>query len=138
MSLTKNNKLAPCGVYCGACPSFNKTCNGCASNDTQKRKSKFNCKIRLCCYTNKQINYCIECESYPCEKVNKKLLNTHLGNFRFTYRHEIPTIFAKLKTITLKEYLEFQQQRWQCKDCGGIVHFYHYKCNSCGKEQIVN
>jgi len=35
------NALAVCGVYCGACPSFNKTCLGCScENKDQERTSK--------------------------------------------------------------------------------------------------
>ncbi len=132
------NELAPCGVFCGACPAFNKSCRGCGSEDkNQKRKSKFNCKIRTCCYNEKHLDFCIDCEQFPCKKINKKLLDTNQGNPKFTYRHEIPFIFAKLKTMNLDDYFEFQKQRWKCKSCGGTVHFYHYMCDACGKEQMI-
>lgn len=133
------NELAPCGVYCGACPSFNKTCKGCASdNKDQDRCSKWSCKIRNCCYTIKELDYCIHCEEFPCKIINKKLINSHKGAAKFTYRHEIPDVFSKLKTMSLEDYFEFQKQRWKCKSCEGTVYFYHYKCNTCGREQMIN
>lgn len=136
-----NNKfdtLAPCGVYCGACPSYNKTCKGCASDDKeQDRCSKWSCKIRNCCYNEKELDFCIDCNQFPCRNLNKKILNTHRDDPRFTYRHEIPDIFIKLKTMSLDNYLIFQTQRWKCDSCGGTIQFYHYKCKNCGKEQIV-
>ena len=49
-------ELAPCGVWCGACPSFKKTCLGCASEDPkQKRTSKWGCRIRVCAYDKEKI-----------------------------------------------------------------------------------
>lgn len=132
------NTLAPCGVYCGACPSFNKSCKGCACNDiNQDRCSKWSCKIRDCCYNEKGLDYCIDCDEFPCKIINKKLFSTHKDDPRFTYRHEIPEIFAGLKNIDLENYLDFQKQRWICKECGGTIQFYIYKCNKCGREQMI-
>jgi hypothetical protein len=118
------NELAPCGVFCGACPSFNKTCLGCASESKeQKRTSKWGCKIRDCCYNIEEKDFC--------------LLHSHPGEIKFKYRHEIPEIFQKLKELGVDDYLEFQKQRWSCSSCGSRVNFYHYKCSKCGKEVIV-
>ena len=133
----KIDKIAPCGVFCGACPSFNKSCNGCSSEDKkQKRISKFGCKIRICCYNEKGLDYCIDCNQYPCKFINK-LLNTHPKDPRYTYRHEITNIFIKLKSMSINEYLNFQLQRWKCDSCGGTIKFYNYKCDKCGKEKMI-
>jgi len=130
--------LAPCGVYCGACPSYNKTCLGCASDDLkQSRRSKWGCKIRNCCYEAKKYNFCIECHDYPCKIVNTKLFKAHVGNPRFTYRFEIPGVFANLKTIGLDKYIEFQRSRWACEICGGTIKFYVYKCDKCNQEKLI-
>jgi len=131
-------QLAPCGVFCGACPSYNKTCSGCASeNQKQQRKSKWSCKIRRCCYEEKTISFCGYCPQFPCEQVNKKLINSHPGETKFKYRHEIPENFAKLRELGLDDYLEYQKQRWSCPSCGGKVLFYKYICSECGKAAIV-
>jgi hypothetical protein len=132
------NELAPCGVYCGACPSFNKTCLGCVSaNKKQKRKSKWECKIRVCCYDIEKLYFCIDCGKFPCITHRKKLSDTHQGDSKFKYRHEIPQIFAKMKEMDIESYLEYQKKRWICPSCGGVVYFYHYKCSNCGKEVPV-
>jgi hypothetical protein len=53
-------ELAPCGVFRGACPSMNKTCLGCVSlKKNQIRSSEWACKMRLCCYRNKDLASCI-------------------------------------------------------------------------------
>lgn len=132
------NELAPCGVFCGACPSFNKTCLGCASESKeQKRTSKWGCKIRYCCYNIEEKDFCIDCSKFPCSVINKKLLHSHPGEIKFKYRHEIPEIFKKLKELGVDDYLEFHKQRWSCPSCGSRVNFYHYKCSKCGKEVFI-
>ncbi len=127
--------LAPCGVYCGACPSFGKSCLGCASEDSnQPRRSKWGCKIRSCCYETKKYDFCVDCPEYPCKIVNTKLFKEHIDDPRFTYRFEIPGLFGKLKTLGIDKYMEFQRSRWTCEKCGGTIRFYDYKCDTCHKE----
>ena len=134
----KYNELAPCGVYCGACPSFDKTCLGCASEDkTQDRCSKWGCKIRNCCYNLKGLDYCVSCEQFPCKIFNKKLRSTYQDDPRFTYRYELPELLNKFKTLGVKSYINFHRQRWKCDSCGGTIRFYHYKCDKCGKEMMI-
>jgi len=138
-SLKKRIKeLAPCGVFCGACPSYNDTCLGCASESKeQKRTSKWGCKIRKCCYKIEEKNYCIECDKFPCKKIKTKLLDSHKGDVRFKYRHEIPEIFIKMRDMKIEDYLEYQKKRWTCPQCGGIINFYKYQCSKCGQKNLV-
>ena len=132
-------ELAPCGVYCGACPSFNKTCLGCPSESktNQKRTSKWGCKIRTCCYEEKNIPFCGDCTQFPCDVLTKKLINSHPRDPKFKYRHEIPKNVNTFRKLGVAEYVQYQKQRWSCPSCGGIVTFYHYKCSVCGKEVHV-
>ena len=128
------NELAPCGIYCGACPSFNKSCLGCScQSKDQKRKSKWNCKIRVCCFEQKQ-RICAQCEKFPCSIHRKKLIDSHPGDSRYTYRHEVPKSLELLNEIGMTEFLAFQKQRWTCPSCEGQAWFYHYRCGNCGKD----
>jgi hypothetical protein len=132
--ITAIEELAPCGVFCGACPSIGKTCRGCSSEDRQQgRGSKWGCKVRNCCYNVEKVSFCGECGKFPCKIIGKKLLDTHPGEPAFKYRHEVPDNLARMKELGLDEYLEHERQRWSCPHCGGQVVFYHYKCRSCGK-----
>jgi len=139
---THNNipfELAPCGVFCGACPAFGKTCKGCPSEDkAQSRKSKWGCKIRNCCYSEIGLDYCIDCSDFPCKVYRKKLLETHEHEDRYIYRYEIPEIFPKIKEMSIGDYIAFHKKRWKCDSCEGTIRFYHYTCDSCGKEKFVN
>jgi len=128
-------ELAPCGVFCGACPSFGKSCEGCPTEDTkQKRKSKWTCKIRNCCYFTQDIDFCFKCSEFPCKELKRKLINSHPEDPRFQYRHEILKNFEKLSELGIKDYLEYQDKKWECPSCKGRVHWYYYRCSQCNKE----
>ena len=127
-------ELAPCGVYCGACPSFGISCNGCSSEKEQKRKSKWNCNLRTCCYTVKKYCFCIECDQFPCEEHRKKLLNSNAGDPRFKYKHDVIENFQNLTELGIENFLEDQNARWECPSCKGKIHWYYYKCNNCGND----
>ncbi len=134
----RTSELAPCGVFCGACPSYPGTCLGCSSEEKgQSRKSKWGCKIRECCYHKEQKEFCSECDEFPCKIHRKKLMDSHPGDKKYKYRHEIAENFDKLKELGTGGYLEYQRKRWTCEACGGRITMYHYKCCNCGKEHFV-
>jgi hypothetical protein len=134
----RRDVLAPCGIYCGCCPSLGKTCKGCGSEDKgQKRTSKWGCKVRTCCYETQKKDYCIECAQFPCKIHKKKLTDSHPDDPRFDYRRDIPENFSKMNELGIDDYLKYQQKRWACPHCGGIVYMYYYRCGQCGKEVKV-
>jgi hypothetical protein len=133
----RRNELAPCGVFCAACPSFNKTCNGCPSeNKKQKRKSKWNCKIRKCCYEEMNVEYCGYCNSFPCKKINRKLIESNKDEKQFKYRHEIPETMEKLIELGVENFIKLKEKEYLCPNCKGKIHFYYYKCSRCGKQNF--
>jgi hypothetical protein len=130
--------LAPCGVYCKACPSFKTSCNGCGSeNKNQKRKSKWSCKIRVCCFEKNNFNFCYECEIFPCKDYRKKLSDSHKGDKKFNYRHELPKNLKRIKKIGKQDWAIEQKTRWKCPKCGGIIKFYKYSCSDCGNKKQI-
>lgn len=134
----RRNELAPCGVFCATCPSFSKSCLGCASeNKDQKRVSKWNCKIRKCCYEELNIDYCGYCHAFPCNKIKYKLINSHKGDARFKYRHEITKAMEMIKQLGVEQYIISKRQESSCPVCRGIIYFYHYKCSQCGRSIIT-
>lgn len=58
----KNQLFSLCGLNCGLCPMFlGKYCGGCGNGNQS-------CKIAKCSLEHGKIEYCYECENYPCEK----------------------------------------------------------------------
>ena len=67
----------------------------------------------------------------------KKLSESHKGDKRYKYRHELPSNLKRIKKIGIQKWLLEQKTRWKCPKCGGTINFYHYKCSDCGfKKQI--
>jgi hypothetical protein len=129
-------EIAPCGIYCGGCPSFEKTCLGCSSqiqDGNQKRKSKWGCRIRRCCYEDKDLDFCSACEEFPCQKVHQKLLDSHPNDPRFNYRREIVENLILLDELGIKVFLREMDEKFTCPNCGVQVVWYHYHCTECGK-----
>ena len=63
---TRDNLLfSLCGLNCSLCPMFvKKTCSGCI-----KGSMCYNiCNIVPCSLEHGAVDYCFECEEYPCEK----------------------------------------------------------------------
>jgi hypothetical protein len=144
MNIAHNNmksklySLAPCGVFCEACPSFEKTCLGCPANaKSQKRISKWSCQIRSCCYNEKQLDFCALCDDFPCTLIHKRLIKPHPKNFKYKYRHEISEVAEKLKSLGVDKYYEWIDDKWSCPYCGGRVVIYDYECSQCGEKVIV-
>jgi hypothetical protein len=126
-------EAAPCGVYCGACPSFGKSCKGCSSSDRdQRRRSKWGCRLRVCCIEERGLEFCHQCDEHPCGRYVRKLPGSHVGDPRFDYRREVYDNLIRIAEVGVAVWLEEQGTRWQCPECGGRVHFYHYTCSECG------
>ena len=129
---------ASCGIYCGACPSMSRTCLGCASQEMgglQKRKSKWSCKLRVCCYEEKGLAFCSECEDFPCAKHKNKLMDSHPNDPRFQYRRDVPQNLILLKELGEQAYLTHMAEKYTCPHCDGQVVWYDYRCIEC--EEIV-
>ena len=58
----KNQLFSLCGLNCGLCPMFlGNHCGGCGNGNQS-------CKIARCSLEHGEVEYCYECEYYPCEK----------------------------------------------------------------------
>jgi rubrerythrin len=43
----------------------------------------------------------------------------------------IPKNFEKIRCEDLTQWLEAQEQRWRCKNCGAAHSWYHETCPQC-------
>ncbi|MFX1574840.1 MAG: DUF3795 domain-containing protein [Promethearchaeota archaeon] len=90
--MSKNKKIAVCGLVCSECKIYNAPndpeiaeelvnifkgqwenvkmedfhCNGC--RDAENCWSD-DCWIRNCCIKDKNLNFCYECHDFPCDKL---------------------------------------------------------------------
>jgi hypothetical protein len=60
----QNQLFSLCGLNCGLCPMFlNKNCPGCGGGTGNQ-----SCKIARCSMEHGGVEYCFQCQEYPCEK----------------------------------------------------------------------
>src|SRR5512137_1091837 len=108
----KRNELAPCGIYCGACPHYFRKCFGCSSEiREQVSKGKWACRVRRCCYETHDIAYCSECDRFPCALTVKKFDSPLSEKRRFAYRKEVADNLNLLHVSGIEAYIELQRAR---------------------------
>ena len=96
----KNQLLSLCGLNCGLCPLFlGKYCSGCGNGNQS-------CKIARCSLEHGKIEYCYECENYPCEQY--KYIDKY-DSF-ITHKHQKADL-AKAQRIGIERYNLEQQEK---------------------------
>jgi len=92
--------LSACGLNCGLCPRFHtkgvSKCPGCGGKDFFAGHPS--CGILNCC-RRRSIEYCYECDEYPCKKYN----GTEMRDSFITHRNMLSN-FEKVKTHGLTSY----------------------------------
>ena len=71
--------VAPCGINCSACYLRLKKmnpCPGCWEADGFKPEHCQRCKIKAC-VMKESIDFCFECESFPCEMIEQLAKGYH-------------------------------------------------------------
>ena len=140
-----DNRIAYCGLYCGACGIYLATatdrleevaeqtgipveyqgCTGCRTD--RNNLCCMNCGIKRCCLY-KGLGSCAECDEFPCsvlEAFDKDRHPHHTG------------VIGSLQLLAgsgQEQWLNIHQQRWCCPQCATPFHWYQEHCESCGKE----
>ncbi len=133
MSVNLDAKLiAPCGINCGTCIAFfgytmsgkkrKHQCNGCWSRERQCAFIKKKCKK----LASKQIQYCFECNDFPC-----KTLITLDKTYTEKYGFSLVRNLKYIQKNGLDEFLKYDQERWKCPICGGVICVHDKKCYTC-------
>jgi hypothetical protein len=138
-----NNKIAYCGLYCGACSYYLATinnklpdlsdqlkipkellaCEGCRSQIVNLYCRI--CKIKKCCL-RKGILLCNQCDEFPCSV---------LKAFDFdNVSHHTGVIESLIKLSKTGEdnWLINQNEKWSCTNCHIPFYWYDKTCKNCG------
>lgn len=146
ISIPDMKLAATCGLFCPSCPLFIGThedsakleksaeifhcsaddlkCEGCRSN----QKSVFcreNCNISVCA-KNKGLEFCGECEKYPCEELKnfkKKMPN----------RLELWESQERIQEVGYEKWYLEMIKHYSCPDCGTINSVSDQACRRCGR-----
>lgn len=149
--MEERNKLAaPCGLYCGVCavliahrdnntkfkerlaPIYNVTpnqikCEGCFSTALFGHCQV--CAIRTC-VEKKEIEGCHKCNDFPCQHIH----SVRLSVGKKVMLRAIPT----WRELGTERFMEEEEKRYQCPDCGYRLFRGTRKCRNCGSAVDVD
>jgi len=144
----KKELLAPCGLYCGVCSiyiahrdnnlKFKKrllpiykafakdvddiACTGCLSDGIVFPVCQ-SCPIKKCSQ-DKGINGCHQCEDFPCKFIE----NFPIQVGKKVILRAIPT----WRELGTEKWVEEEEKRYHCPDCGNVLFRGARRCNKCG------
>ena len=132
--------IAPCGMNCGVCSGYlalkhdlrNKGirmpyCTGCRPRDKRCSFLKKRCTLLL----NSKVKYCYECNDFPCRELS------HIDKrYRMYYRMSMVENLESIKKNGIRQFLEKEEERWKCPECGGVICCHNGICFSCGVSKL--
>ena len=142
----RNDLLAVCGLYCGACYHYRAsfpesahlleeaarqgrelegfTCQGCRSDILYIHPGCAQCEIRACA-DERVVLHCGLCSEFPCTRLEDFRLDGHIHHL------DVLDNLASLKEKGPDRWLTEQEQRWTC-ECGTKFSWYETVCHNCG------
>jgi hypothetical protein len=125
--------IAVCGMNCRVCVGYfgytmsgkerKNTCSGCRPTDKKSAFVKKHCPKAL----KGKITYCFECEDFPCEII-EKLDKT----YREKYQMSMIDNLKFIKEKGMEKFLESEEEKYRCDECGGVICVHTGKCYECG------
>jgi hypothetical protein len=129
--ITTPSLIAPCGMNCSICRAYGRQrnpCAGCRGDDSMKTKTRLTCTIKRCeQLIEGRADHCCHCGDFPCKTL------VHLDS-RYTTRYGMSMIenLANIRDFGIHEFVERENQRWACRQCGEMLCVHKPECPSCG------
>ena len=124
--------IAPCGADCRVCVAH----FGYTMNNKERKHPCPGCRFRgsLCAFIKKhcsqlatnQIEYCFECQVFPCEK-----LEALDKRYRKKYGMSMIENLNFIRDNGVEQFLKIEAERWKCPNCGGVICVHNKTCYSC-------
>lgn len=129
----KEMMIAPCGMICAICVAHlreKKQCLGCLGPDDHKSNHCVVCRIKNCEELKVEKNhYCFSCEKYPCTRL--KQLDKR---YRTKYGMSMLENLKNIKETGIDSFIETQNQKWTCGQCGETICVHRDSCLKCGEK----
>lgn len=154
--MAKENLVAACGLYCGACEMYRAVhdnnqakqhsliqrfnsrggnftlkdleCDGCPAGG---RLSPWcvQCNIKLCARHKPGEPICsADCPDFPCSKLAEFVK-------QMPHHAEVEDNLRRLKKAGLKKHAEQEEKRWLCPQCKTPMSWYYQTCYKCGTKR---
>jgi len=132
--------IAPCGMNCGICSGYlafkhdvkskgirMAYCSGCRPRDKKCAFLKKRCNLLL----SGQLQYCYECQDYPCEGLR------HIDKrYRALYRMSMIENLEYIGKNGVGQFLEKEEEKWKCPECGAAICCHNGICFNCGLSKL--
>lgn len=133
--LKYESKIATCGMNCEICIGYireKNKCPGCREIDAYESSYGKKCIIRSCPIIIKNNwKFCSDvCEKYPCLRL--KNLDKR---YRTKYRMSMIENLDNIKNFGIEKFVESEQSRWKCHECGELLCVHRYFCINCGAKR---
>ena len=129
----KKDLIAVCGMNCRICLSYfgyamsgkkrKNPCPGCRPSGKSCAFIKKRCRKTL----EKEVDYCFECEAFPCE-----ILENLDKRYRERFKMSMIDNLNFIKEKCIEKFLESQEEKYRCGQCGGVICVHTDKCYECG------
>jgi hypothetical protein len=132
--------IAPCGMNCTVCVSYlamkndlknkgfkRKYCAGCLTRGENCLFMKTHCD-RL---GNGLVRFCYECVDFPCRRL--KSLDKR---YRTKYHMSMIENLDFIKAYGIKLFLEKEEAKWRCSECGGVICCHNGLCLHCSLDKL--
>lgn len=121
---------AICGLFCGTCPSYPETCEGCLSDRVAPGCDACGEGFRDCASLH-EVTRCYECKDFPCARL-ETFRQKHIVNGICHHAHIIDDL-TSMREIGVGAWVSHQINEHTCKSCGQIIPWYERVCPKCGK-----
>ena len=130
--LIHDEMIAPCGMNCEICIGHirdKRKCPGCREMDAYESGYGRKCIIRSCqILKNNNLKFCSDtCEKYPCLRL--KNLDKR---YRTKYGMSMIENLENIKNLGIEKFVESEQIRWKCRECGELLCVHRISCLKCG------
>ena len=123
--------IASCGINCELCKAWQRdknNCCGCNADKSNKPKYCLNCRIKYCPELEKsESKFCYVCKKFPCQRLRK--LDKR---YQLKYGMSMIADLKAIEKVGIKEFLEMQRTKWQCRNCGKLLTVHGNFCLHCG------
>ena len=139
-NISKTDLIAPCGMNCAICANYlaykndikskglkMPYCIGCRPRNKKCAFIKKKCELLL----KNNVEFCHECEKFPCDnlqKLDKK--------YRPLYRMSMIENLKFIKENGIESFLEKENKKWKCPECGGTISCHNGICFKCGLDKL--
>ncbi len=136
----EDKHVAPCGMNCGVCSGYLALkhdvkskgirmpyCAGCRPRDKKCAFLKKRCPLLL----NGQIQYCYECQDFPCKRL-RHFDQRYKTFFRISWIENLEYV----KSNGIDQFLVKEQEKWKCPECGGVICCHNGLCFDCGLDAL--